>query len=335
MLTGVVKKKGATMVYEARGELLVMPGQVIHSWTQRFTNRVQRYTSAAAPTHNYGKRPLRPHPGPHLKTTIIRGRTRPYVRASGGAVFSAVGSTAPYAAFVDQGTKGQIAKVLPPWAPGSPTLFEATWTPRGRGPVGPKPVSGQKARHFFDTGMDRAFAYMLRRSYQVPGERGLLSGGGPSVANLGWDAFFGNTGSDPSFTRRLDTWRQWRTEAYGDKRHQAERERRRAPRSRGMSPGEKARRAQESAERRRAEARKRTQRNRDKAKDTKKAKDITTKSRTRAADRAAFLRAMKAKYRRVDSGSAKYRGGYWYVLVWKDDGTGRATWVEVRGKAKS
>ena len=206
------------MWYEVRAETLVLPGQIINGWTQRLGMRIRKYTSDAAPTHDYGRRPLRPHPGPHLKNTIIHGATRGYPRRTGGVVFSAVGSTAPYAAFVDQGTNGQMAKVLPPWDAGirSHTLYEATWRPRGGAPLGPKPVKGQKAKRFFDEGVARAFRYMGNRSVQVAGERGILAPGFPSVQNLGWMGFFGNTSSDPAFVARLNTWRLWRQEAYSN-----------------------------------------------------------------------------------------------------------------------
>lgn len=331
MLEKAIKKKNVVMYAEARGELLVMPGKVINSWTRRLGKRMVRYTAAAAPTHNYGKRPLRPHPGPHLKTTIIHGKTKPYPRKSGGVVYSAIGSTSPYAAFVDQGTSGQMAKVLPPWSPGSGSLFEASWSPGGRGPIGAKPVSGQRARNFFAKGTERAFAYMLRRSYQVPGEQGLMKKEAPSIGNMGWNAFFGNTQADPAFAKRLSQWRAWRAAAYENPSYQAERERRRK-RSRAMDPEVKAQKARERAERRKEESRKRTQRHRKKTKST--AGDRKER-KARLADRAAFIRAMKDRYGKIDEGSVDYKNGYWYALVWKDDGSGRSTWVPIKVKAKS
>ena len=213
------------MWYEVRAETLVLPGQIIHGWTQRLGMRMRKYTAAAAPTHDYARRPLRPHPGPHLKDTIIHGATKGYPRRTGGVVFSAVGSTAPYAAFVDQGTNGQMAKILPPWDAGlrSHTLYEATWRPKGGAPLGPKPVKGQEARKFFDAGMARTFQYLGNRSVQVPGERDILAPGFPSVQNLGWMGFFGNTSSDPAFVARLNTWRAWRQAAYADNKWQKQR----------------------------------------------------------------------------------------------------------------
>lgn len=252
MLAGYMRNKGANVYYEIRGEVLVDPGEIINGWTQRLTNRIMRYTREAAPSHNYAKRPLRPHGGQTLKESIMRGRTRTRKITTGGAVFSAVGSSAGHAAFVDQGTQGTLAKVLPPWSPGSPTLFEATWSPKGGAPVGPKMVKGQQARHFFEAGTARAFAYMRMRSFQVPGNP---APGGLSAHDMGWEEFFGNTQADAGFKARLEEWRRWKYEAYNDprwqKRNSAKKYRKRAQeRDRAKAQREAAenlRRSQEAA----------------------------------------------------------------------------------------
>ena len=219
-LTKFVKTKGGTMWLEVHAEVLFAQGQMVDGWTRRFAERTKRYTSAAAPRHNYAKRPLRPHGGPHLKTTFIVGKSKSVLNPMGGVVLSAMGSTSPYALFVDQGTSGQMAKILPPWAPGSPTLFESTHVNSMGGAPGPKPVSGQTGQHFFDAGLASTMKYMLNRSFQKLPERGMLVPGSGGISNLGWSTFFGNSaGSDATFwnpggSGRLNEWRRWRDEAW-------------------------------------------------------------------------------------------------------------------------
>ena len=219
------------MWLEVHAEVLFAQGQMVDGWTRRFAERTKRYTSAAAPMHNYAKRPLRPHGGPHLKKTFIVGKSKSVLNPMGGVVLSAVGSTSPYALFVDQGTSGQMAKLLPPWAPGSPTLFESTHVNSMGGAPGPKPVSGQTGQHFFDAGLASTMKYMLNRSFQKLPERGMLVPGSGGISNLGWSTFFGNSaGSDATFwnpggTGRLNEWRRWRDEEWGQKEGSAPKKR--------------------------------------------------------------------------------------------------------------
>lgn len=215
-----LRGRGAHGVVEIHGEVLFAPGADIPRWQNRFSQRVRAAAAKAAPTHNYGKRPLRPHPGKPLKNTFVASTVKRRLTKGGGFVYSAVGSTANYSAYVDQGTGVYVgnnpwrAKVLPPYSPGSPSLYESTWVPAPGGRrVAPVFIRGQKGKFFMDEALLRGFQSMKMRSAQVPGEG--VSGLVANTLATAVPAFPGNTPADAAFVRRLTEWRAWRDEAWG------------------------------------------------------------------------------------------------------------------------
>lgn len=219
MYAKTIRKRGATVVVEANAELMFLPSGQVGSWYRRFNDRILKFTIEATPVHNSAKRPLRPHPGPHLKETIVRGKTKAFLRAKGAKLYSAIGSRSPYAVYVDQGTDPFMAKILPPWSDGSPTLYEASWAPpRQRGtPLGPIRVSGQKARNYFATGLERGFRSMRMRSYQIPGERGVFASATQDITTYGAEALPSRGPEEQdAFKMRLREWRSWRDAAFYD-----------------------------------------------------------------------------------------------------------------------
>jgi hypothetical protein len=213
-----VSGKGVGVV-EANGEVLFAPGTDLSRWKNRFSQRVREATATAAPTN---KRPRWDHYGKALKQTITAS-TSTRITKGGGFFYIAVGSSAPHAYYVDQGTgiyggNGPYeAKILPPWTRGSPSLYEHTWRPGGAGTrkVRPVMIKGQKGQGFFDTGLKRGFQSMRMRSFQVPGEG--VSGMTSALASFpsGLLNFAGNTASDGPFKGQLAEWREWRDEAWG------------------------------------------------------------------------------------------------------------------------
>lgn len=360
-----IRKRGATITVEAHGEVLFAATGDVGRWTNRFSQRVRSFASQEAPSN---KRPRWAHYGKPLKSTMTASTTYQPGRMR---VYSAVGSTAAHAAYVDQGTGvyngggAYPAKILPPWAVGSPSLYEHTWRPPSGGTAGrggavwarakaaPVMIKGQKGQFFFDAALARGFRSMRLRGVQVPGEGGPkisgVLGSLPSQLVPG-----GNTPVSGAFIASLTEWRAWRDEAYNRGRvlgvgHNSERQRRydhqRDVRER------QAQRRQSNADRRAQKARERAQKWRDaqKAKNQNQAKNVgqTKPKQTdqqkaiRKADKAAFIAAMMKKYgnRNVDLASLEFKNGYWYILVRKVTETAsgdlRPEWVQVRGKAKS
>jgi hypothetical protein len=221
-----MRHRGTTVTVTAAGEVLFMPGGQVHGWTRRFGNRAATFSRGFAPVN---KRPRWGHYGAPLKDTIQSSPAR--FRGNGHdtqLVHVAVGSSAPHALYVDQGTRDFMAKILPPWTRNSPTLYEHTWrvpvSSTGRDgertveweEVGRIHVRGQRAQNFFDRGLDRAFMSMLRRSAQVPSD--------PRVTRAlrtwptGLENFSGATPADAAFMASLTEWRAWRDEAWAAKR---------------------------------------------------------------------------------------------------------------------
>lgn len=218
MLTRVFRKRNATVIVEARGEALFAPGTDLSNWKNRFSHRMTAAVIAETPTHNYGKRPYRPHPGKHLNETIT-SKTTTRISSGGGRYYIATGSTSPYALYPDQGTgiyaghSPYEAKLLPPWVSGQPSLYERY---KGRAPL---IIKGQPAQHYFEKGLTAAFRSMIHRSWQLPGE-GVSSMRDALLSfpeTLG-AAVAANTSADASFTARRAIWRKWRDESYGKKR---------------------------------------------------------------------------------------------------------------------
>jgi hypothetical protein len=213
-----IRNRGATITVEANAEVLFMPGGQVHNWTNRFTGRIRAHTISEAPRN---KRPRWSHYGKALHTTIVSARPRFWGNGRDKQrVYGAVGSTAPYAWYVDQGTgvhNGSMpykAKILPPWVRGEGSLYEHTWRPTGPGGKRVKPVyiKGQKGQGFFDKGLRRAFQSMRMRSYQIATD--------PKITDVinsvptGLDNFKGNTPADGAFIAQLEEWREWRDTAW-------------------------------------------------------------------------------------------------------------------------
>lgn len=216
--TRVLRKRGATVTVAAYGETLFVEGQDVPRWTRRFSRKITETTSAAAPGHNYGVRPLRPHDrGKPLKksfTSTVQpnpGRMR---------IDAAVGSTAPYSTFVDQGTgvhnpeggSPYEAKVLPPWRQGEGSLYESTWSP-GKRQVAPVMIRGQVGQGFMAKGLERAFTFMMRRAAQVSTEPRVGTAMAFFPENLALRGT-GNTPNDAAFRANMSEWRKWRDEAF-------------------------------------------------------------------------------------------------------------------------
>jgi len=211
-----IRRRGANVVVEAHGEVLFAATGDVGRWTNRFSQRVRAFTSQEAPTN---KRPRWAHYGRPLKSTITASTTYQPGRMR---VYSAVGSGAPHAWYVDQGTgvfngSGPYpAKILPPWNRGEGSLYEHTWRPGGPGTrrVTRVWIKGQKGQGYFAAGLKRGFQSMRMRSFQVPGEGGPKISGALSALPSGMDNFRGNTPADGAFIAELETWRAWRDEAW-------------------------------------------------------------------------------------------------------------------------
>lgn len=220
MIVRRLRSKGATATVTAYGEVLFMPGGQMHGWLRRFGNRAARYSGDAAPSN---KRPRWAHYGKPLKETMFSSNARTRIMGPDRMrVYAAVGSNAPHAYYVDQGTKDFNAKILPPWQRNSPSLYEHTFqvptTVRGSGgwneweEVGKIRVRGQKGQQFMARGVDRAFLYMTRRAAQVRTDPriGKVMDAWPA----GLEGFKGNTPDTPAFRAQLEEWRAWRDEAW-------------------------------------------------------------------------------------------------------------------------
>lgn len=215
-----IRKRGATITVEAYAEVLMVEGGDVYTWANRFTGRIRAATIKAAPTN---KRPRWGHYGKPLKDTIVSAHPRFW--SNGGdkqRIYGAVGSTAPHAFYVDQGTgvynggSPYPAKVLPPWQRGSPSLYESTWIPGG--PPGRRVsqvmIRGQRGQGFFERGLDDAFTSMRLRAFQTGVDPRLseVLGSVPSdlLANLP------SNGNQAGFQASLDEWRSWRDAAWHD-----------------------------------------------------------------------------------------------------------------------
>lgn len=320
-----MRRRGVTITVEAHGEVLFAGTGDVGRWTNRFSQRVRSFTAQAAPSN---KRPRWAHYGKPLKQTFRASTTYQPGRMK---VYAAVGSTAPYAAYPDQGTgiyggSGPYqGKILPPWHVGSPSLYESTWRPGpGQPPVGTITIKGQKGQFFFDKGLQRAFASMRMRSFQVPGDAQISAATGSFPAAL--ERVVTSGGSSAAFRASLTEWRSWRDDHFhsgrllgkNGGRSSAEAGRRQeraataAARRRAISTSRAAVRAQRSAER------SRKWREQQKAKSTAKPpRTGQTFSQRKSAERARFVTAAQKKYGRshVDLQSLTFEDGYWYVTI--------------------
>jgi hypothetical protein len=205
-----LRNRGATIVVEANGELLFTPLGPITQWNRRISRHIREAAIAEAPSN---KRPRWSHYGKPLKATM-RATTRsdPVTMHA----YAAVGSTAPYSLYVDQGTgiyAGRApyqGKILPPWFPGSPSLYEHTWRPlegKEYAPrIGTVTIKGQKGQHFFDKALKRGLA-----AEAIATTTGLY----PALDTFP-DSLTGFLGpfSTPAFIGQLNEWRQWRDAAW-------------------------------------------------------------------------------------------------------------------------
>lgn len=211
-----VRSRGATIVVEAHAEVLFTRNGPVGNFTRVFSGRVRSFTAAAAPGNS---RPTWGHePAAHgrpLKATFMAS-TR-YAPAE-MRVYSAVGSTANYSAYVDQGTgvfNGHSpwrAKVLPPRTAGGSDLYEHTWRPGGQ-PVREMWIQGQRPQFFFARGLDRAFKSMRIATRTVPGTAtldGAVTSFPDDLANFAGGA----TPSDSAFRASLTQWRAQRDAAW-------------------------------------------------------------------------------------------------------------------------
>lgn len=215
-----IRRRNATITVESHAEVLFMPGGDVFNWTNRFTGRIRAKTIQRAPGN---KRPRWAHYGKPLRQTIVSARPRFWSNGRDKQrVYAAVGSTAPYAHFVDQGTgvynEGSPweAKILPPWTWEGASLYEATWRPGGPSgrPVAPVMIKGQPGQHFFDKGLADAFRSMRMRSFQLPGEGGpRISEALSAIPSVMENKFLGPSAT-PAFVSQLNEWRRWRDEAW-------------------------------------------------------------------------------------------------------------------------
>lgn len=213
-----IHNRGSTTVVEAHGEILFAATGDVGQWTRRFIRTLEQATKAEAPRN---KRPRWAHYGKPLKQTFDSDVA---YRPNRMRVYGAVGSSAPHAAFVDQGTgvfggRGAYeAKILPPWRRGSASLYEKGWSPNGWGDGSTVMIQGQKGQFFFDAGLKRAFAAMRMFSFEAPSTPQIED----AVRSLppGILSFLdqGNTVANPAFKAQLEEWRAWRQEAFNEGR---------------------------------------------------------------------------------------------------------------------
>jgi hypothetical protein len=219
---GVVRKihdRDATITVESHAEVLTMPGGQINNWANKFVGQLRARTIKNAPTN---KRPRWAHYGKPLKETIISSRPRFWGNGRDKQrVYAAVGSTSPYAYYVDQGTgvfggKGPYpAKILPPKHRGSPTLYEATWKPGGpwsHKRVAPVMIQGQEGQKFFEESLRETMHHMRLSAFHVPGFPEITDALGSAATGLA--GFSGNTPADSGFIASLEQWRGWRDAAW-------------------------------------------------------------------------------------------------------------------------
>lgn len=210
MLVKKIRKRGVrSLVVEAHAEILFAPTGDIGEWKRRVSRKVAGAASRFAPSN---ERPRWAHYGQPLKQTMTATTSYQPKRMR---VYSAVGSKADYAYYVDQGTgihAGRApwaAKILPPRTQGGHDL----WEPRKGRPD--KMIKGQRGQQFMQRGLDSAFRSMRIYTRKVPGNGGIgaLMAGVPSGL---YDGFTGNTPADAAFRAQREEWRQWRKDAWGD-----------------------------------------------------------------------------------------------------------------------
>lgn len=330
VLVSRVQKRGANIVVEAYGEVLFAATGPIGTWTRRFSNAVRTAAAAEAPIN---KRPRWGHYGKPLKSTFTASTTYQPGRMR---VYSAIGSTSPHAYYVDQGTGVHAgnapyeAKILPPWERGSPTLYEAAWSPGGPGhrKVAPVFIKGQRGQFFMAAGLKRGFEIMRMRSFNEPHS--------PEISEAlnsfpeGLLNFAGNTRDTPAFRASLEEWRSWRNAALLVKREAQKAEAKARGEVKRAAAAVKRREAKHSGLNAKGEA---ALANAGKGPRSKKMNPA------QKADRGKFLMAMQKKYgaSNVETASLTQRNGYWYITVRvpMPNKPRKFEFKEVRAKAKS
>lgn len=292
-----IKGRGVNGVLVVAAEPLFSATGDVGRWTNGVSQRVRIATARAAPTN---KRPRWAHYGKPLKQTFTASTA---YEPSLLRVYAGIGSTAPHALYVDQGTSPFMAKLLPPWPARGYWFRESTYKyPQANGrngmtwkATGGIPVSGQRAQNFFATGLANGLAASNIRTVPLPvgGDiEGVIDGIPTSLTGAS-----GNTPVDDAFKAQRDLWRAERTEAW----LKYQRERPRKSRARGR------RRTVTQADRRRwwREAQQR-KRDRDKAnpkpQDEKTKADMARKKAIQEA-RADFIRRVYARYGDLSNGT--------------------------------
>lgn len=319
-----IRNRGAFMIVEAHGEVLFTERSDVANFTRRLSNNARRFAAQEAPAN---KRPRWSHYGPSLKNSFRASTDADPARLR---VDAAIGSTAHYAEFVDQGTKPFLAKILPPWAPRYPFLYEHTWVSPVTGErAGRIPVKGQRGRFFFEKGLHRAFLTAGMASAVVPFEPGRMATFPERLAN-----FVGATPVDDAFKAQLDEWRAQRNAAWGAFVRDRDRPFR-PTRSRATTSPERKKElsAARSRKYRRGAAYEANQKR--KGRNTKDVRKDAERRRNLRSERTRFLNAMLKKYgvQNVDKGSLEFRNGYWYITVRVRDDRGRWIFKETRGKS--
>ncbi len=203
-----LSKRGAVAIVEIDAVLLFTPQGDVTNWTRRFSAHVNKYAAAVAPSN---KRPRWSHYGKPLKATF-KASTMP--QPGRRRVYSGVGSSAPYSAFVDQGTGSRAggaaypAKVLPPSTWGGSDLYQA-----GRNKRRTVMIEGQRGQKYMDKAVRMAFATMRMRSYQIPAEKGALGEIVRSTPSGLIKGIVGATAKSPAFYRSLKQWQGWQDAA--------------------------------------------------------------------------------------------------------------------------
>lgn len=341
-----LRGKNYNGVVVASAEILFTPGGIMGRWKSTLAGRTTGFAKGFAPSN---KRPRWAHYGAPLKSTFKSSMDYDPGKLQ---AHMAIGSTSDHAVYPDQGTgifggNGPYqGKILPPWTPGSPSLYESTWRPNPRSaPNGTVTIKGQRGQFF----MDRAVKAGLRSARVATA----TLPGGSSVSKVvdsapdGLLNFLGNTQPSATFVAQLQEWRAWRDRAFNSDRSLGRDgdggrvgASRRLSSYRRVDSGLLDRPRRTPAERRKQDAI-RQQRRRDRvseAKSTAKGrrprKSMATKSQ-RNAEKTRFLKAMQKKWgvSNVDLGSLEGRNGYWYVTVRTKDAQGRTVFIERRGKA--
>lgn len=345
-LVKTIRKRGATTTVEANAEVLFLPSGPVGPWLNRLSNAVTRATIAAAPAN---KRPRWDHYGIPLKKSI----TSTTQRVGATHLAAVVGSRATYSAYVNEGTgvyagnSPYEAKILPPYAPGSPTLYERTWSPNpnsgGRAPV---MIRGQRGQFFFQDGLARGLASMRIANVEVP--EGAVPPNKTRMPLSMLRDVLGNTSANAAFRQQLEEWRSWRDAAWKSNRVRdrsgeggtVSAARRRAIQYKSRARGRVIYNSEQRLEARRANAKR--YRDRVRGGPVKSKKPVRTEKPTRTVkartgsrvDRNAFFASMQRKYGWADRQSLVSRDGYYYVTVRVRGDRGRYEYREVRAKIK-